>query len=335
MSQSRFPEYYISYVVNPSRHHSFIVVSKKTEEKAPPALIASFGLYGRYDAYISEIITNGFISEPGRIRSEHYYDNRLISNAGNSDLVPLVGKSFVISQDIAISIVERGIKDAKIDQINPETQPKNIKDSKDPALTDQENVYRKWFLTFPNRNIQGGPRFNGRDFNCHKYALFILRHAGIRDSYLESFNFPPDSGDLGFIDLQHLNIEEKPSAAIVAPSGYDNIFYAQETCVQGAIALLKDYSAVSLFHLKRHYRNEVGSVLKDIEAHPEKYLDIAAIITAINERIPGHRYYGGSLQRRLDYLQQHCSKEEFDAVIARKKASGETVCRSSFDGQVS
>lgn len=321
MSQSRLPEYYLSYVVNPSRHHSFVVVSKKSEENAPAEIIASFGLYGRDDYYLSHILSYGFLSEPGRIRSEHYYDERLRCTRDNSHLDPLIGKSFVISQETAQNVVIKGMKDTSIDLEKPPTEPK-LKYTSNPALTAEENMYRKWFLNFPNRNIQGGPRFNGRDFNCHKYALSILRYAGIQDSYLESFNYPPGSRDLGVINLQNLNIEKKPFV-VVTHSSYDNIFYAQENLINAAIALLKDY-AESSFHFKRHYQKEVKAVLQDMASSPAKYPDIGAVIAAIEKKIPTHRYYGGSLQKRLDYLQHHKNDSE-ETFSSEVKARNDTL----------
>lgn len=48
MSQSRFPIFYLSFVVDPGIH-SFIAITKQVDEQSLPTLIADFGLYGRDD----------------------------------------------------------------------------------------------------------------------------------------------------------------------------------------------------------------------------------------------------------------------------------------------
>lgn len=329
-----YPAYYISYVVDKSKseRHSFIVVSKKMTEDSPAEIIASFGLNRRSDAPSSKMITGilsgGYQSdERGRVRSEHYYDKSLNPDKKDSSSIKLVGKSYLITDEIAAHVLKIGMKDALIDSVPKADEQKQISTPK-KSLTLEENQFRKWFLNVPRTLAQGGPNYNVVDFNCHKYALYILRQAGIRDPYLESFTFSPFSltsttGDLRQFDLKHLNIESQSSIAITS-TNYDDIYYAHETRAKAAIALLKDYVEAP-FHLRRHHKKKVEQVLEKMKDSN----DIAEIILEIERAIPPHRYYGGSLQKRLDYLKDHHkneSEEQYRAnVIAIKEREATIV----------
>jgi len=293
----------------------------------PAEIIASFGLTRRYDAPKSKIITGilsgGYQSdERGKVKSEDYYDESLNPDNKDSSSIKLVGKSYLITKEVAENVLKIGMNDALMDKVLKTEKQKHVEipDTKS-TLTTKERGFRKWFLNTPRSHVEGGPNFNIVDFNCHKYALYILRQAGIRDSDLESFTFSPfslssTSGDLKHFDLKHLNVEPQ-SSVIVTSKNYDDIFYAHETRAKAAIALLKDY-VESPFHPKRHHKQIVKRILEQIK-DPES---IEAIISAIEKAIPPHRYYGGSLQKRLDYLKDHHkneSEEEYKAKVIAKK----------------
>lgn len=288
-------KYHVSLVVNPG-WHSFIVVSKQRNggDFFP---LASFGLYGANDCcFKSHVVSCGLTSGEGRIRSEQF----LLKEYRRK----LIGKKFPISQEQAMSILKQGVFDANINRIERPKSETNYNIPPETGFTAEEKAYSLWFLT--SRSAQGGPRFNGLDFNCHKYALYILRSVGIKDAYLESFAFPLNEYQLPrFINTLSEDKTDEPVPIKSFPVAYDRIFCSAENPIQGTIALLKDYFKFGshFFHPKRHYRSDLIQVLKKIEDSPQCYLTIKSIIKEVESTIPEYRYYGGSMQRRLDYLE--------------------------------
>lgn len=304
---------YVVSFVSDSQDHSFLVISKQVEKVNH--IIASFGLYGATDAvFFTHIVCCGKVSGVGRIKSEHQY----FRENANFDLI---GKSFSITSTQAITILNQVKRDA---ELNQRTRPPRGVEIEAPACFDRaERELFLWFRNRLNANSQGGPRFNGLDFNCHKYALYILRTLEIKDADLESRHFPPGDSDLPTFQPSRL-FAVKPEPTQRYPVTYERLFYQNSNPIQGAIALLKDYCN-AWFHAKRHYRGVVTNILKKIESNIHNYRNIQLIIKTITDEITPYRYMGGSLQRRLDFLEEQHNLGEtsratrFSSVQAMKK----------------
>lgn len=261
------PKYYATYAVSRTRH-AYIIISRsvppapnKTEEKH--VVLASFGLHAKH--FYSQLICNGAFSEAGEIMRDDYHLSR-----------ESMGKSFAITQEQALQVLDQVKKDASISKkpkrrLRTRALPDFVK-----QFTEKERDHYAYFK-YEIDGYSGGPQFNGRDFNCKKYALTILRFLKIRDIGIEKHRFPtrnfPGSKPIPFDKDQlnywtcDLNIVDKKEYydAINYPSEYYKIYSQEKDCVKGALALLKDYSADSFknsfLHFKRHYKKKCESSL--------------------------------------------------------------------------
>ncbi len=303
------PKYYATYAVSRLRH-AYIIISRsipptsnETEEKH--VVLASFGLHAKH--FYSQLICNGAFSEAGEIMRDDYHLSR-----------ESMGKSFSITQEQALQVLDQVKEDASISKkpkrklLTPASLPDFVE-----QFTEKEKAHYVYFK-YEIDGYSGGPQFNGRDFNCKKYALTILRFLKIRDIGIEKHRFPthnfPGSKPILFDKnklnywTSDLNVVDKKEHynAINYPPQYNKIYSQEQNPAKGALALLKDYSADSFknsfLHFKRHYKKRMRELITDLEADPKKYNNVESIVNYIMSFITRYRDMTGSLQRRLDFL---------------------------------
>ncbi len=288
--------YYLSLIREHSGH-SFIAVLKKNPTTKEEYIIASFGLYATHNSGKSQVISCGLTSEPGRIRSEHWYFQE------KEEVKRLHAKTFLITQQQAMDILRQVQTDSAIKRFEKvdESKIKALPDSLQTIFTEKEKEFYCWFRYHLNKNERGGPRYNGFNFNCHKYAVYILRMADIKDAYLERHLYLNSLHQLSHFKKRGEISEAKPTS-LEFPESYNKIFKKYHEPIEGAVALLEDYCG-TFFHPARHFKEEVGQALKKIKEHSNVYSDIESIVHKVTLFITPYRNYGGSLQRRLDYLE--------------------------------
>lgn len=305
--------YFVSYASTSA--HSFIIITKQVlvDRVFHNIIIASAGLYGEHERYLHSIFSIGAVSENGRIRSEHW-----LLNSGDDFFRGYIGvKSFPITQAQALILLDTIKQESEINRKESPSGRKTHKPHKDDIyLSALEFKHRLWFRYSLNNNLCGGPRFNGRDYNCKKYALYLLRKVDIRDPELEKDRYPNDSGsglkfatfvDEGWSSTEAMNIHAIPAQSeIVHPKIYEKIFSAHVDPVQGALALLGDYANNEIkdyfLHPKRHYRAVVLECLNYINEHSSEFTSISQVNSYVKGKLHAYIDPTGTMQKRLDFL---------------------------------
>lgn len=367
----RKDNYFVSYAS--TYNHSFIIISKQiiTKEVTRNFVIASFGLYGEEEKFMRSIMTGGAVTENGRIKSENFsliraalpenIDATALADDPDSGSEIRTGiryysrklgvKSFEITPEQAVFILNEVKEDSTINSSLKDEKllhsPKQNENHITTFLTPEEKDLYLWFKYELNNNKRGGPKFNGRDFNCKKYAIYILRRLGIRDPVLEGDRYPSNTaGGLrtayfqnGYKWLTDFNVHKKPEK-FDYPKSYYDIFNSHTNPIQGALAILEDYAGNNsknlFFHYKRHHCEDVTKLIQHVKKSLVQFKEIADILSYIdnNNILVKHRDIAGSLNRRLDFLREHScnnlkTKETKEISILTKPSLNQSVAQSS------
>lgn len=165
--------YFISYTLtddSPSICHSAIAITYCGVDDDKPVLIIKIGLND----------FNQIRSEVGYRPGKFFYKTYPISESELTDVFIKINKDRSIAQSSATR-EERDLYYTRI-------KSSNEKDSKEEKETKEEKIYSR----------PGGVVFSGHKNNCKKYAISLLRKAGIVDDSLENplFPYPLASGHL-------------------------------------------------------------------------------------------------------------------------------------------
>ncbi|MBS0352064.1 MAG: hypothetical protein JSR33_12970 [Proteobacteria bacterium] len=352
MKKEKGPNYFISYAS--TANHSFIIITKqvispKNHPQPKNIVIASFGLYGEQDRYLTSILTCGFRTENGRLRSDHFVLNQTPKmqelNEIEIDDRYLGVKSFQVSRKTAIRILNEAKQDAKINELKKPVIKKSDRrlptrlrtevETKAEDIThffdEEEKNHHLWFRNELNKNQRGGPNFNGRDFNCKKYSIYILRKAGIYDPDIEKDRYP--NSVASGLKLGHfsghcweskLNVVTNQKKVLTFPRSYLNIFNShKDNPIEGALAILRDYAENSLknsiFHPKRHHCSIIREAIIHIEKNREHFKDIISILVYLKTKVNKHKDVVGSLYRRYEFLLEKSRQINPEAIPIKQE----------------